>query len=75
MGLSKDRIPLCARIMALADVFDALYEERCYKPAIRPLEKVMDTILAGKGTQFDPIITDVFISMEDKLREILNQME
>ncbi len=70
-GLSGEEIPLCARIMALADVFDALYEERCYKPAIRPLKKVIEVLEEGKGSQFDPVITDVFVSMEDKLKEIL----
>ena len=39
-GLSGEEIPLCARIMALADVFDALYQDRCYKKAIRPASKV-----------------------------------
>lgn len=70
-GLSGEEIPLCARIMALADVFDALYEERCYKPAIRPLNKVLEIIDAGKGTQFDPVIADVFVSMEDILKNVL----
>lgn len=71
-GLAGEEIPLCARIMSLADVFDALYEERCYKPAIRPLGNVMLVLEEGKGTQFDPVITDVFLDMEDKLREMLS---
>lgn len=70
-GLKGEDIPLGARIMALADVFDALFEERCYKPAIRPMEKIMSILEDGKGTQFDPVITEVFLSMEGKLREML----
>lgn len=70
-GLSGDQIPLCARIMALADVFDALYEERCYKPAIRPIEKIYGILEEGKGTQFDPVITEVFLSLDTQLREHL----
>lgn len=70
-GLSGEDIPLGARIMALADVFDALFEERCYKPAIRPMEKIMELLEEGKGTQFDPVITEVFLSMEGRLRELL----
>lgn len=70
-GLSGEQIPLGARIMALADVFDALYEERCYKPAIRPIEKIYGILEEGKGTQFDPVITDVFLSLDSRLREHL----
>ncbi len=70
-GLSGEQIPLGARIMALADVFDALYEERCYKPAMRPIEKIYEILEEGKGTQFDPVITEVFLSLDQKLREHL----
>lgn len=70
-GLSGEQIPLGARIMALADVFDALYEERCYKPAIRPIEKIYGILEEGKGTQFDPVITDVFLSLDVQLRDHL----
>lgn len=70
-GLSGEQIPLGARIMSLADVFDALYEERCYKPAIRPIEKIYGILEEGKGTQFDPVITEVFLSLDPQLREHL----
>lgn len=53
-GLSGEEIPLCARIMALADVFDALYQDRCYKKAIRPASKVFEIIKENSGSQFDP---------------------
>lgn len=72
-GLMAEQIPLSARIMAVADVFDALYEERCYKSPIRPARKVLDILEKGKGTQFDPVIVDVFVGLEDKLKEILGE--
>lgn len=71
-GLAGDSIPLAARIMAVADVFDALYEERCYKPPVRPIERIMQIMLEGRGTQFDPVILDVFIEMLPMLKEVLN---
>lgn len=71
-GLSETNIPLSARIMAVADVFDALYEERCYKPPIRPIERIMQIMLEGRGTQFDPVIIDVFINMLPQLKELLH---
>lgn len=69
--LKGNSIPLSARIMAVADVFDALYEERCYKPPIRPVEKIMQIMEEGKGTQFDPEIIDVFVEMLPMLKEVL----
>lgn len=70
-GLAGDGIPLSARIMAVADVFDALYEERCYKPPIRPIERIMQIMSEGRGTQFDPVIIDVFMEMLPMLKEVL----
>lgn len=71
-GLTGNNIPLSARIMAVADVFDALYEERCYKPPIRPIERIMQIMSEGRGTQFDPVIIDVFIEMLPQLKEVLH---
>ncbi len=71
-GLAGDGIPLAARIMAVADVFDALYEERCYKPPIRPIERIMQIMSEGRGTQFDPDIIDVFMGMLPQLKEVLH---
>lgn len=70
-GLAGDSIPLAARIMAVADVFDALYEERVYKPPIRPIERIMQIMSEGRGTQFDPVIIDVFMEMLPMLKEHL----
>ena len=71
-GLAGDRIPLAARIMAVADVFDALYGGRCYKPPVRPSERIMQIMSEGRGTQFDPVIIDVFVEMLPMLKEVLN---
>ena len=70
-GLARDDIPLSARIMAVADVFDALYEERVYKPPIRPIERIMQIMSEGRGTQFDPVIIDVFMEMLPTLKRVL----
>jgi putative two-component system response regulator len=59
-GLSGENIPLPGRIMALADVYDALISERPYKKAFSR-EEAMKIIQDGRGRQFDPILTDVFI--------------
>ena len=59
-GLAGEAIPVCARIMSLADVFDALISPRVYKPAL-PLEQARAIITAGRGTQFDPEVTDAFL--------------
>jgi putative two-component system response regulator len=62
-GLAGSEIPLCARIMAVADVYDALRTTRCYKQAI-PHEKAIAIIREGKGTQFAPDVVDVFLELE-----------
>ena len=61
-GLKGDAIPVSARLMAVADVFDALISRRVYKPAM-PFTDARELIKAGRGSQFDPDVTDVF--MED----------
>ena len=65
-GIKGEDIPLCARIMAIVDVFDALSEKRCYREAM-PLEQCFVIIEEGRGVHFDPIITDVFLSMRHKI--------
>ena len=72
-GLAGEEIPLCARIMAVADVFDAMYEERCYKPPERPLQKVLDVLTEGRGTQFDAVVVDIFISLRSELLQIITE--
>lgn len=68
-GLRKYDIPLCARIMAVADVFDAVSEKRCYREAM-PLEECFDIISGGSGQDFDPTIAKVFLEIRDKVEHI-----
>ena len=72
-GISGEDIPLCARIMSIADVFDALYEDRVYKAGIRPMSACLDIIEDARGLQFDPVITDVFIGLEPQIKEYLGE--
>ncbi len=68
-GLAGDAIPLSARLMALADVFDALITQRVYKPPM-PFDKARDIIAAERGRQFDPDVTDAFLESYDEFVEI-----
>jgi len=58
--------------MAVADVYDALVSRRVYREGF-PHEKVVQMILEGRGTHFDPDIVDVFIELQDEFREIARQ--
>ena len=60
-GLARTEIPVEARIVAIADVYDALSSVRPYKPAW-PQDRVVATLLAGRGSQFDPELLDLFLS-------------
>lgn len=68
-GLAGEDIPLCARIMAVADVFDAVSSRRCYREAM-PLEECYRIIENGRGTDFDPDVVDAFMSEREKIEEI-----
>ncbi|MBQ7265523.1 MAG: HD domain-containing protein [Firmicutes bacterium] len=68
-GLKGEEIPLAARIMAIADVFDALVSERCYKKPFT-FEKAMSIIKEDAGTHFDPDAAQAFIDSEEKVREV-----
>ena len=59
-GLQGDAIPVSARLMALADVFDALICRRVYKPPM-PVDAARDIIVEGRGTHFDPDVVDAFL--------------
>ena len=63
--LSGDKIPLSARIMAIADVYDALTSERCYKKAMSP-EKAFTIIQEESGTHFDPKLVEVFLKHKEE---------
>jgi len=61
-GLAGEAIPVAARLMALADVFDALISRRHYKEAF-PLERAVGIITEGRGSHFDPDIVDAFLAL------------
>lgn len=68
--LSGESIPVCARIMAIADVFDALVSKRCYKLPM-PLDTAFQFIQDNAGKHFDPILTEVFIKNRQEVLNIL----
>lgn len=70
LGLKGEEIPLSGRIMAIADVYDALSSKRVYKDAISH-EKVIEIMVEGSGSHFDPyIIENAFLKIKDKFKEI-----
>jgi len=71
-GLAAEAIPLCGRIVALADVYDALTTKRIYKPAFSH-EKSREIILDGMGSHFDPEIVSAFLENESHFVEIWEQ--
>ncbi|MDR2366590.1 MAG: response regulator [Deltaproteobacteria bacterium] len=68
-GLAGYDIPLEGRLMAIADVFDALISERPYKPPM-PLDKAINIIVEGAGTHFDEALVKIFLKVTDKFGEI-----
>lgn len=68
-GLSLEEIPLSGRIMAISDVYDALISRRCYKPPFSH-EKSMAIIVEGKGSFFDPVVVDAFVTIEHEIKAI-----
>jgi putative two-component system response regulator len=68
-GLQDAEIPLAARLMAVADVYDALISRRVYKEPI-PHTEAVDIILAGRGSQFDPDVVDAFAALQEEIHAI-----
>lgn len=71
-GIAGEEIPLCARIMAVADVFDAVSSKRCYRDAM-PLKDCFQIIINGRGTDFDPDIVDAFMLSREIIEEIMKE--
>lgn len=73
-GRSKQEIPLAARIMAVADVFDAVSQKRCYREAI-PVEECFNIIEKGSGSDFEPQLVDAFLGMKDKILRAMDEVQ
>jgi putative two-component system response regulator len=72
-GIAGEAIPLSARLMALADVFDALSTARCYHEA-RPVAVVRDMIVAESGRHFDPLVVDAFVAAFEQFAAIADTL-
>jgi response regulator RpfG family c-di-GMP phosphodiesterase len=72
-GLAGREIPLSARIVCLADSYDAIRTAREYKPA-RPHEEAVSEMLAGAGKQFDPLVVEAFCALEGRFDQIYNNL-
>lgn len=68
LGLLKEEIPIESRIVALADVYDAVTSKRSYKEAF-PKERAMEIIIEGRGNHFDPEVVDAFMSVIEKIEK------
>ncbi len=73
-GLSGRDIPLSARILSIVDVYDALVSTRVYKEAF-PYEEAIKIIAEGRGTQFDPIVTDAVLSIQDEFLKVSEEYQ
>lgn len=73
-GLMGTEIPISGRLMAIADVYDALISKRVYKEAY-PHEQAVELILNEKGTQFDPDIVDAFEKLQHEFERIANEFK
>ncbi|MDO5382224.1 MAG: HD domain-containing protein [Eubacteriales bacterium] len=71
-GIGGFDIPLCARIMAVVDVFDAVSAKRVYRDAM-PLDKAFSIIEDGRGEDFEPILVDVFLSLRPEIEKIMRE--
>ena len=73
-GLVGEQIPLHARIMAIADVFDAVSQKRCYRDAMT-LEDSFSIIEKGIGTDFDPNLAQIFLDHKDEVIKLMKQFQ
>jgi len=72
-GLKGDEIPVAARIVAVADVFDALVSERPYKQAW-PFDEALGFIKQQSGCKFDPAVAEAFLWRQDSVRDIFERL-
>jgi len=72
-GLKGEDIPLAARIMSIADVFDALRSKRCYRGS-QSGDQVRENIVEGSGTQFDPALVKMFLLLADEFEKYGKEM-
>ena len=72
-GLSGTQIPLAGRIVAVADVYDALTSQRVYKRAFSH-EQARKILLNGRGSHFDPCVIDAFLSGEPRIDDLRRQL-
>ena len=68
-GLKMEEIPLCARIVAIADVFDAVSEQRCYQTALT-MDESFRIIKEGSGSSFEPVLVDIFMELRPQVEAI-----
>jgi putative two-component system response regulator len=73
-GLSGQNIPLQGRLMAIADVYDALISVRPYKKPMS-VEASKEIIVAGRGSHFDPALVDIFLEVENEFAAIANSYQ
>jgi putative two-component system response regulator len=73
-GLKGNQIPMAGRIVAVADVFDALMSRRPYKPAFS-LDQAVNIITEGRGRHFDPDVVDVFVNDLEEIQRIFNSSQ
>ncbi|WP_461207393.1 HD-GYP domain-containing protein [Clostridium sp. DL1XJH146] len=71
-GLKGEEIPLAGRLMALADVYDALISKRVYKEGFSH-EKAVEIIIEGRANHFDPNIVDAFLQIEDRIKDKIEE--
>lgn len=72
-GLKGENIPMAARIVSLADVYDALTSERAYKDAV-PHSRARQMITDASGTQFDPMVVQAFVAVQEKFKDVAQRI-
>ena len=74
VGLKGENIPLEGRLMAIADVYDALISNRPYKAALTH-EEASEIIIKGSGTHFDPVLVDIFRATSDEFARVVSEVK